>query len=107
MGGRIAFAVLPATHTLHIGQVRERTGRDMTLASEETLTEVFPDCALGAVPSIGPAYGLETIVDTALAAQPTVYFEAGNHDDLVCLADERFEKLLCEAPHFEFSAHRH
>lgn len=101
------LAVLPATHTLHINQVREKMGRDVDIAPEEKLAEVFPDCALGAVPSIGPAYGLETIFDEALCAQPTVYFEAGTHEDLVCVAEERFENLLADALRFRFSSHKH
>ena len=101
------LAVLPATHTLQIGRVREETGRDVNLAPESKLVDVFPDCALGAVPSIGPAYGVETIVDDAVYAQPVVYFEAGTHEALVCLSEGRFEELLGDAKHFQFSTHKH
>jgi hypothetical protein len=38
---------------------------------------------LGAVPQIGKAYGMETIRDDSLMAQPEVYFEGDDHETLV------------------------
>ncbi len=105
--GGFLLAVLPATHTLHLARVREITGRDVELAAEDKLPSVFHDCAPGAVPSLGRAYGVETIVDEALLSQPVLYFEAGTHEDLVCVEERCFEGLMGSARRFGFSAHKH
>jgi Ala-tRNA(Pro) deacylase len=64
---------------------------------------VFRDCASGAVPPIGPAYGLETVVEERLLAEPDVYFEGGDHESLVHVRGEAFRELVCGARHGRFA----
>jgi len=54
---------------------------------------------------LGPAYNLETIIDETLAEQPDIYFEAGDHEQLVHVSGETFETLLGEAQYTDFSRH--
>jgi Ala-tRNA(Pro) deacylase len=86
--------VLPANHHLRLHACRELLQRELELASEAELAELFPDCAPGAVPALGPAYGLETWMDEALATLARVYFEAGDHESLVQVSGEAFRTLL-------------
>ena len=69
-------------------------GRTLAFASEETLSALFTNCQPGAVPARGPAYGLETLMDEALATLAHVYFEEGNHEHLVEVSGEDFRRLL-------------
>jgi Ala-tRNA(Pro) deacylase len=104
-GGYI-LAVLPATHSLQINALRSFTGRELELAPEAELENVFPDCAPGAVPAIGPAYGVETLVDEALTRQEELYFEAGDHELLLKVSEPKFEAMLQPARFGAFSAHK-
>jgi len=71
--------------------------RDLHLATEDEIAELFDDCQLGAVPPLGPAYGIETLLDESLTSLADVYFEAGDHVQLVHLSGEDFQALLSGA----------
>src|SRR5262245_6095611 len=82
-GDRYLMAVVPATHSVDIGALYRRFGREIGLASEEQVAGLFADCERGAVPPLGQLYGLETILDEAFADAADVYFEGGDHCALV------------------------
>ncbi|MGQ0546289.1 MAG: aminoacyl-tRNA deacylase [Betaproteobacteria bacterium] len=68
--GQLVVAVLPASRELDLAELRSRTGRTLRLATEAELRERFRDCELGAVPPIGKAYGIETILDYIQPREP-------------------------------------
>lgn len=88
------LAVIPADHHLRLHTCRGLLRRDLELAAEDDLTGLFPDCEPGAIPAIGPAYGVETWMDEALASLGEVYCEAGDHESLLQLSGEEFRGLL-------------
>ncbi len=88
------LAVVPASRELDLKEVEQELGRRLFLAKEIELNEVFTDCSIGAVPALGPAYGLETIADTQLRTLDNVYFESGDHEELIHVAEPEFENLL-------------
>jgi Ala-tRNA(Pro) deacylase len=77
------LAVLPASRNIQFEELRRLLSSDVDMASEEQIGTLFPDCERGAVPALGPAYGLNVVVDDSLAQQPDVYFEAGDYANLV------------------------
>ena len=99
------MAVLPASHHLNLGELSGLLGRPVALANETEASALFDDCALGAIPAIGSAYGLEVIVEDSLAAQPEMYFEGGDHASLVRVSAEQFGRLTAQAAHGHFSTH--
>ena len=99
------LAIVPATHVVDVDKVRDLIGREMDLAPEADLPQLFPDCAKGAVPALGRAYGLETIVDETLLDQPEIYFEAGDHRELLSVQERHFERLLGATTRGHFSHH--
>ncbi|MGO4303188.1 aminoacyl-tRNA deacylase [Cupriavidus sp. RAF12] len=98
-------AVIPSTHHLKLSELREQTGRKLTLAHENGVREVFRDCNLGAIPPVGMAYGTQTWLDDSLLTHPDVYFEAGDHQELVHMSIEQFVDLMADARRGHF-AHR-
>jgi Ala-tRNA(Pro) deacylase len=46
---------------------------------------------------------METILDDRLVGQPQIYFEAGDHEQLIRVSGEQFVSLLKEARHGRFS----
>jgi len=97
------MAVIPANSHLDLEQLSRVTGRRLTLVPEDRLPRIFRDCAPGAIPPLGPAYGLETVVEDCLIGQAEVYFEGGDHEELVRVAGEQFLALLKDARHGHFS----
>ena len=100
------LAVVPATHNLALGQLEGQLDRRLELAEEDELGELFPDCELGAVPALGPAYGLETVVDESLLEHDDVYFEAGDHLELIHVDSMQFKSLMYGARFDSFSSHK-
>jgi len=97
------LAVLPACYRLQLGQLNRALGRNLDLASETEVATQFGDCALGAIPPAGVLYDLETIVDEALLEQDDVYFEAGDHEQLIHMNRSDFSRLLGDARRGRFS----
>ena len=104
-GDGYLLAVLPASHQLDLDRLGAWLGRPVSLASEQEVGRLFPDCELGAIPAVGWAYGLDVIVDDSLATQDAIWFEAGDHRSLVEVGGDQFRRLLGAAPHGVFSIH--
>lgn len=102
-GKRYLMAVIPASKYVSLKTLSKKLKRDLSLAREDQLAPVFRDCRRGAIPPLGPAYGMETIVDDSLVGQPEVYFEAGDHEELIRVSGEQFLSLLRQARHGQFS----
>ncbi|HDL85873.1 MAG TPA: YbaK/EbsC family protein, partial [Candidatus Acetothermia bacterium] len=75
----------------------------VALATEEEISALFPDCDTGAIPPVGAAYGLKTVVDESLEGHEDVYFEGGDHRSLVHLSGAEFHQLMGKIPHERFS----
>lgn len=99
------LAVIPASRHLRLAKLRERLRRPCGLATEAEITTLFPDCEVGAVPAVGDAYGLETLVDESLDDQSDIYFEGGDHRTLVHITSAQFRTLFDGVQHGRFSVH--
>jgi Ala-tRNA(Pro) deacylase len=98
------MVVLPSNRQVNLGELHRQMNRNLGLATESELGGLFFDCELGALPAVGPAYGVETVVDDTIAEQPEIYFEAGDHEQLIRVSAETFQALLGEATqHGHFS----
>jgi len=97
------IAVVPASRRVELADLARQAGRRVHLASEEDASGLFADCEAGAIPALGAAYGIETIVDDSLLAQQDIYFEAGDHELLVHMNAQDFSRLLSDCAHGQFS----
>jgi Ala-tRNA(Pro) deacylase len=88
------LAVIAANRRLDLPGIGEALRRDLRLASEPELPELFRDCAPGAVPPVGAAYGIPTVWDRGLGDKPDVYFEGGDHRTLVHMSGADFCELM-------------
>jgi Ala-tRNA(Pro) deacylase len=104
-GDGYLLAVVPASHHLNLEMLHRWLGRSVALASEQEVGKLFPDCDLGAIPPLGDAYGLDVVLDEALAGLDEVYFEGGDHRSLVKVAGAQFRELMAGARHGRFSTH--
>lgn len=99
------MVALPSTHRLELGQLHRQLQRNLGLATERELAGIFVDCDPGAIPPIGLAYGIETLVDDRLLQMDDVYFEAGNHEELIHVSGKQFQNMVLGARHGHFSHH--
>lgn len=97
--------VLPADQMVHLGRLHRLLDEDVGLATEGELAALFPDCAVGAVPALGQAYGLHTLVDSSLFDLPEVFIESGDHQTLVHLNHQQFDQLLGSADRVDAVRH--
>ena len=98
------LAVVPATHHIALSELCDALHRaPLRLAKEGELGRLFPDCELGAVPALGAAYGIPTIIEEELDAQQDIYFEAGDHEHLVHMTRGEFQRATAEVRRAHFS----
>ncbi|HKJ77056.1 MAG TPA: YbaK/EbsC family protein [Gammaproteobacteria bacterium] len=97
------MAVVPGDAWVRLHAVNAALGRELVLASETDAARHFPDCEPGALPPLGPAYGLETLVDEAVTTLAFVFVEAGDHQTLLKMGTEEYLSLLDGARRGHFS----
>jgi Ala-tRNA(Pro) deacylase len=90
--GKDFMAVLPATRQLDPQALHLVTGRaGFQLEDERELELLFPDCEVGAMPPFGSLYGLTMYVDPCLLRGRNIFFQAGNHHEVVLMRCEEYE----------------
>lgn len=94
--GYVLVAV-PASCHVQLGKVARLLRHPVGLATEVEAAELFVDCAPGALPPVGDAYGLDMVVDERLDDQLDLYFEGGDHRSFVHVKGEDFARLQHEA----------
>jgi Ala-tRNA(Pro) deacylase len=104
-GERYVLAVIPATHRLDAIALEGLLDCELRMVGEQDFAVLFRDCRRGAVPAIGHAYGVATVVDVALASRPDVYIEAGDHESLIHVNRRGFERLMAGSERGAISYH--
>jgi Ala-tRNA(Pro) deacylase len=97
------MAVVPASSRVDLHSLRTQTHRDLELASEHEIEELFADCETGAMPPVGAPYRIPTVYEDSLSGLRDVYFEAGDHEDVVHMQAADFLTLLDGSLHGHFS----
>ncbi len=93
--GRYLMVVLPAPCRADLIALRDAAGtRRLSLAREGELAALFPDCDTGAMPPFGNLYNLPVYIDTCFARAGDFFFQAGNHQEIVRMPYEDFERLV-------------
>ena len=88
------MAVIPANEHLKFRKVNHLLHRKMGMATELELKTLFTDCELGAIPAVGSAYSMDSIIDDRLADCADIYFEAGDHEELIHMKGSSYRKLM-------------
>ncbi|WP_169308329.1 aminoacyl-tRNA deacylase [Ferrimonas aestuarii] len=101
--GQRLLAILPADRRLRLNLLGQMLDRSLSVVPEVKAAQRFPDCQFGAVPALGQAYHLMMVVDDTLLEQSQVFFEAGDHQQLVKVMQRDFGKLMLDHRHGQFS----
>ena len=87
--------VVPADMMVDVERLRELTGARMVrLCTEDEIATLYPECERGAMPPFGPLYGQRVYVDTALADEPELVFNAGTHADAIGMDYRDFVEIV-------------
>jgi len=90
----MVMLVVPAHYRLDFAKLRAVLGaRKASLAKEEEFVDLFPDCAVGAMPPFGNLYDVPVYVDQALAEEAEIVFRVGTHRHTMKVAYADFERL--------------
>jgi Ala-tRNA(Pro) deacylase len=93
--GKFAMVVIPAPHKVSLKLLKELLGaKEVRLASEAELTQLFPDCELGAMPPFGNLYDMPVYISTSLKDRKEVIFNACTHTELIKISYADFERLV-------------
>ncbi|MES9876415.1 MAG: YbaK/EbsC family protein [Candidatus Sedimenticola sp. PURPLELP] len=101
-GDNFLLAVIPANQWVNLKQVDTEMNLPCQLAEEWEAEELFVDCQPGAIPPLGTPYGIETLLDEDLTSLAKVYFEAGDHEQLIVVSGDRFNQIMKGARHGHF-----
>lgn len=93
-GDGYVMAVIPANQHLKFRKVNHALNRKMGMATEAELETLFNDCELGAIPAVGSAFSMDSIIDDQLADCTDIYFEAGDHEELIHMKGSSYRKLM-------------
>lgn len=92
--GKLAMMVMPAAYRVDLTRLSRALGGLMVeLADETEFRNAFADCEVGAMPPFGHLYGMPVYVDSRLADEPEIAFNAGSHTDVVRMSYAEFERL--------------
>jgi len=97
--GGFLIAVVPSTCKVRLDSIGRLMQGPVSIASEDEIGALFPDCDEGAVPPLAVAYGLDAIVDDRLDGADEIYLEGGDHCSLIHVTGRQFRDLLQDAPH--------
>jgi Ala-tRNA(Pro) deacylase len=93
--GKMAMAVVPASHQIDFDRLREVAGAEsVELASEEEFKDYFPACDVGAMPPFGNLYDMPVYCANALSEDVEIAFSAGSHSELIRLSFADYEQLV-------------
>lgn len=91
---RYIMVVIQSSEHVDLAELKRQVGHAFEMATETELGKVFTDCSLGAVPPVGAAWGVDVYLDECLLDQDQVFFEAGDHEDLVRVTRDDFMRLM-------------
>ncbi len=105
LDGEPVMIVLPSGFKVDFRKIKQITGaKNVELAREEEIDDIFPDCATGAMPPFGNLYHIPVLADRELTEDDEIAFNAGTHRELMKMHFRDFNKLV--HPKF-YDLHRH
>jgi Ala-tRNA(Pro) deacylase len=91
----LVMLVLPAPYHVNPLKASAALGvSEVHLADEESFSDAFPDCEVGAMPPFGNLYDVDVYADRTLVEDETIVFRAGTHTDTMSVTYADFEKLV-------------
>jgi Ala-tRNA(Pro) deacylase len=99
--------VLPGDYQLDLHAAQEMIGSThATLAPEEELATLFPDCEVGAMPPFGSLYQMDVYVEKEMSDDEEIEFHAGSHQDAIRMSYAKWQEAVHpKTGHFSHKMH--
>src|SRR5690349_16960921 len=92
--GEYHMLVVPANRLVDFQEVRPALGfSQVRMATEDELVRLFPDSELGAMPPFGSLYDMAVYLDSSLASEPAISFNAGTHREVIHMSTAEFRRI--------------
>ena len=92
--GDFCMCVLPADRKIDLKMLKAQlNAKTLSLASEEEMVDLFPDCEIGTEPPFGIIYGIETYMDRSLENDKYIVFQGGTHETAISMSMEEYERM--------------
>ncbi|MBI5115831.1 YbaK/EbsC family protein [Candidatus Poribacteria bacterium] len=93
--GKYVLLVLQAPSMVDLARLKKAVGcKEIRLASELEMENLFPEAELGAEPPFGNLYNLPVYIDKGFAEMPEIVFNAGSHTETIRIKYSDFERLV-------------
>jgi Ala-tRNA(Pro) deacylase len=93
--GEPAMVVLPANRRIDFHLLKEELrAHTVEMVSEDELSDMFPNCEVGAMPPFGNLVGLPVYVARPLTMDETIVFNDGTFATAVRMSYRDFERLV-------------
>lgn len=96
-------AMIPADEQVRLGMLSQDYGRRFSLATEDTVRNLFAGCDQGAAPGLPIAWDVDMVWEDGLLEQPDLYLEVGDHERLIHVETKYLREMLGDIPHCHFS----
>lgn len=92
--GEFCMCVLPANRRIDFELLKAQLNANtLTLACEEEMVHLFPDCEVGTEPPFGIIYGLETFMDRSLENDRYIVFQGGTYETAISMSMSEYKRL--------------
>ena len=91
--GTLIQCVIPASRRVDFNEIYDQISEGSVLAVEEDFKDMYEDVELGAMHPFGILYGIEVWCDKDLSKDEYIYFNGGNHHEIVKIKYSDFERL--------------
>ena len=94
VNGDYVMVVLSASDKIDFDEIKTALNADwVELATEEEFKGLFPECEVGAMPTLGNIYGLPVFVSENILQDEDIYFNAGSHTEAIKMKTSDFKRL--------------
>lgn len=97
------MVILPAADKIRLSVLNDNLHGSFQLMKERELYQLFSDCNHGAIPPAPVSYHLTMVCEKKLNNLSKVYLESGDHETLLCVAQDDFKTLMTSGKHLNFS----
>jgi len=87
------LAIIPSDRKVNLEALSRLLGRSVEFATEAQLAKTFRDYAQNAVPPLGEAFGLRSVLDDQLISAQVIYFSAGDGTTAIEIKSQLFFDL--------------
>jgi Ala-tRNA(Pro) deacylase len=92
--GESIMAVLPASHRIDLARLQAVIEKPVELEKVDEFVPLFPGCDTGAEPPFGNLFGIEVWVDSSLAENQEIVFNAGSFREAVHMRYDDYIRLV-------------